>query len=91
MQTLVRLLVITLLISPVCLGQNLLVNGDLEDWNGNTPVGWEVESAATVTKETSPVQSGSYSAGLQATSSTNAGITQSVQVIGGEPYTFQAY
>ena len=47
MQTLVRLLVITLLISPVCLGQNLLVNGDLEDWNGNTPVGWEVESAAT--------------------------------------------
>lgn len=91
MQTLVRLLVFTLLISPVCLGQNLLVNGDLEDWNGNTPVGWEVESAATVTKETSPVQSGSYSAGLQATSNTNAGITQSVQVIGGEPYTFQAY
>jgi len=67
----------------------LCVNGSFEDWSNGVPTGWTKESSVTISRASSPVYDGNYSVGLQATSTTNAGIFQDVSVIPGRAYSFR--
>ncbi len=69
--------------------QELIVNGGFEEWSGSVPAGWIKESEVNLIQANSPVFEGIYSVGLQATSTTNAGIYHDVNITPGDSYTFK--
>ena len=77
-------LLLTILLSLSCIGQEILMNGDLETWSDpSTPTGYsKAESAA---QETSIVHGGLYSLKVVATGTRD--LTQNVTIQPGESYT----
>lgn len=69
--------------------QELCINGSFEEWASGVPTGWQKESGINLTQSTDPVYHGSYSVGLQATSSSNSGIFQDILVQPGDSYVFK--
>ena len=78
------------LIPFLTIGQNLVVNGDLEQWDdANTPTGWDLTE--NISQEATEVHGGSYSAAhMSATSSQK--FRQDIQgIVGGQQYTIRYY
>lgn len=71
--------------------QNLLVNEDFESWTAGAPDNWIVESGVTIIQEEMIVYQGSYSIGLEATGTGNAGVYQEVPVTEGMLYEYSCY
>ena len=71
-------------------GQNLVTNGDLEQWDdANTPTGWDL--AENISQNTSQVHGGDYSAAHMSASSSKK-LRQDVQgITAGEQYTISYY
>ncbi len=71
-------------------GQNLVTNGDLEQWdNANTPTGWDL--AENISQSTAEVHGGTYSA-AQMSASSSKKFRQDVQgIIAGQQYTISYY
>ncbi|NOX84706.1 MAG: DUF5017 domain-containing protein [Chlorobi bacterium] len=67
-------------------GQNLVTNGDLEQWDdANTPTGWDL--AENISQNTTQVHGGTYSAAHQSTTSSKK-LRQDVQgIVGSQQYT----
>jgi hypothetical protein len=69
----------------------LLVNGGFESWTNGTPSNWTVESGATTAKESSIVQSGTWSLKINTTGKNDAGVYQGISVSPGSTYTFRVW
>ncbi len=74
-----------MLISFQGIGQNMVTNGNLESWdNVNTPTGWNLYD--NITKDSSVVHSGTYSA-MQESASTSKKLSQDINgIVGGQTY-----
>ena len=75
--------------------QNLLTNGDMETWDGDTPTGWNrMKTGITVAKETSIVHGGAASAAVTVTGNkaeTDFGQDQQIIVQAGKTYNFSVW
>lgn len=90
-KTLLTIILANLMMLSFASAQNLLVNPGFETWDSGVPVSWEVESVVALTQETDPVFEGTYSLGLEATTSSNRGVYQIVPVTAGNEYEFSVY
>lgn len=75
-------------------GSYTLLNGDFEYWTGNTPDDWPtIDNGINIYKESSIVNSGSFSAKVTVTtgSQSNTDIRQPVSVFSGNEYEFSVY
>jgi len=76
--------------ASIVLGQNIVINGDLELWDDpSTPSSWD--NAESVSQETTPVYGGTYSAGHTSASSTQDLQQNIAGVVGGANYTISYY
>lgn len=83
-------LIITLITSGSLIGQNMVINGDLEVWDDdNTPTSWtKIES---ITKEAVNIHGGSFSAAHMSNEGTTD-FSQNVEdIVGGQQYRIQYY
>ncbi len=71
-------------------GQNMVANGDLEQWDdANTPTDWDL--AENISQNTTQVHGGTYSAAHQSTTSSKK-LRQDVQgIVAGQQYTISYY
>ena len=89
--TVFTLLPVSILVSPVSAGVNLIQNPGFEEPTGNgneTPNGWTASTSSPYRDVYPDVHSGSYSAYLHGTSGS---YTQTVSVVTGTIYRFEAY
>ncbi len=83
-------LALSLFVSVSLIGQNLVVNGDLESWdNSTTPTGWDVYD--NITQESTTVYQGTYSAAQMSASSSQKLRQDVYNVVGGQQYTISYY
>lgn len=69
-------LIITLITSGSLIGQNMVINGDFEDWTGSTADNWLADGGAVaITQNSTTTQSGSYSCEVLWTSQDNQYLT----------------
>ncbi len=83
-------LVSLFLASFTMFGQNMVVNGDIEQWDDETtPTGWA--KAENISQETTNVHGGTYSAAHESASSTKDLQQDLDGIIGGQLYTISYY
>jgi hypothetical protein len=70
---------------------NLLVNSGMESWSGEQPAAWSKESGCLTQIESATVYTGSASARLEKTGSSNRGLYQDVPVNPGDHCLFRAW
>lgn len=69
-------LIITLITSGSLIGQNMVINGDFENWTGSTADNWLADGGAiTITQNSTTTQSGTYSCEVLWTSQDNQLLT----------------
>ena len=79
-------LTFALLVSVSLIGQNLVVNGDLESWDDpTTPTGWNVYD--NISQESTIVYEGTYSAAQLSESSSQKFRQDISNIVGGQQYT----
>ena len=81
------ILLVAIMVTSLSFGQELLVNGDLEQWdNATTPTGWT--KAEVLDQESTDVHGGTYAAKRDGTvNSGTKDLAQSIAVTGGDNYT----
>jgi hypothetical protein len=83
-------LVSLFLASFTMIGQNMVVNGDMEQWDDNTtPTGWA--KAENISQETTNVHGGTYSAAHESASGTKDLQQDLDGIVGGQQYTISYY
>lgn len=76
--------------ASIVLGQNIVINGDLELWDDpSTPTSWD--KAENISQETTPVHGGTYSAGHTSADGTKDLQQNITGVVGGANYTISYY
>jgi len=86
-----NLALVALMCSPVSLAQ--VQNGDLEQWNGNTPTDWTViDSGISVAPSSAQIKTGGLSAQITVNtgSQSNTDFLQTISVEQGKTYPFSA-
>ena len=90
MRKIYLMLVSLFFVSFTMFGQNMVVNGDMEQWDdATTPTGWD--KAENISQETTNVHGGIYSAAHESASSTKDLQQDLDGIVGGVQYTISYY
>lgn len=83
-------IILSLFLTSTIIGQNLMVNGDLESWdNATTPTGWDVID--NISQEATTVHGGTYSAAQMSQDASQKFRQDVYNVIGGQEYVISYY